>query len=159
MMPQFNPYAPYPMQSGMPTTMPTQPVMPTQPGPYPTFQQPMLAAPQGQEFDWIRVNTLDDVKNVSVPPGKKAWIMLQNDPIFVVKAANDMGLATTQAFRFEPYNPQQAAPAQQQTAEYAPMSVIEQMQRRIDDLSEEMNALKGGAARGKSVKQPAATAE
>lgn len=156
MMAPFNPYAPYPMQNGMPTTMPTQPVMPTQPGPYPAFQQPMQPAPAVPEFDWIRVNTLDDVKNITVQPGKKAWIMLQNDPIFVVKAANDMGLATTQAFKFEPYNPQQGV---QQTAEYAPMSLIEQMQRRIDDLSDELNALKGGAARGKSVKQPAATAD
>lgn len=153
MMPQFNPYVQYPMQPGMPTTMPTQPVMPTQPGPYPAFQPPVPSAQPGQEFDWIRVNTIDDVKNVSVPPGKKAWIMLQNDPIFVVKSANDMGLATTQAFRFEPYNPQQAAAAP--VAEYAPLSAVQNLQQRIDDLTAELNTLKGGASRGKPIKQPA----
>lgn len=154
MMPQFNPYMPYPAPTGVPTAMPTQPVMPTQPGPYPAFQQPMQSAvPQGQDFDWIRVNTMEDVKNVTVAPGKKAWIMLQNDPVFVVKSANDMGLATTQAFKFEPYNPQQAAAAP--AAEYAPMSAVQNLQQRIDDLTTELNALKGGAARGKPVKQPA----
>lgn len=153
-MPQFNPYMPYPMTPGMQAQMPTQPVMPTQMPPYPQFQQPQQPV---QEFDWIRVNTLEDVKNVSVAPGKKAWIMLQNDPIFVVKSANDMGLATTQAFRFEPYNPQQQA-AQAPAAEYAPLSAVQQLQARIDELTTELNTLKGGTARGKSVKQPAGTA-
>lgn len=156
MMPQFNPYAPYPMAPGMQAQMqaqmPTQPVIPTQMPPYPQFTQ----VQPSQEFDWIRVNTLEDVKNVSVAPGKKAWIMLQNDPVFVVKSANDMGLATTQAFKFEPYNPQQepAAP----TAEYAPLSAVQQLQARIDELTTELNTLKGGNARGKSVKQPTGSA-
>lgn len=157
MMPQFNPYMPYPMAPGMQAQMqaqmPTQPVMPTQMPPYPQFTQ----VQQGQEFDWIRVNTLEDVKNVSVAPGKKAWIMLQNDPVFVVKSANDMGLATTQAFKFEPYDPQQQA-AQAPAAEYAPLSVVQQLQARIDELTAELNAMKGGVTRGKPVKQSAGTA-
>lgn len=146
------PMMPYPGAFGMPSQMPTQPVMPTQASPYNPYM-PQAAQPvKAPEFDWIRVNSMDDVKNVSVPPGQKAWIMLQNDPIFVVKSANDMGLATTQAFKFEPYNPQQQqAPA----AEYAPMSVVQQLQQQIETLSSELNALKGGITRGKPVKQSA----
>lgn len=103
MMPQV-PMMPYPGTFGMQSPMPTQPVMPTQASPYNPYM-PQAAQPvKAPEFDWIRVNSMDDAKNVSVPPGQKAWIMLQNDPIFVVKSANDMGLATTQAFKFEPYN-------------------------------------------------------
>ena len=75
--------------------------------------QPMNLSPQYQNapqrqnmtnnsnVDWIRVNTMDDVANITVQPGKQAWIMLQNEPIFVVKSADAMGLATTDAFRFE----------------------------------------------------------
>lgn len=146
------PMMPYPGAFGMPSQMPTQPVMPTQPSMYNPYAPQPVQPVKSAEFDWIRVNSMDDVKNVSVPPGQKAWIMLQNDPIFVVKSANDMGLATTQAFKFEPYNPQQQqAPA----AEYAPMSVVQQLQQQIETLSSELNALKGGMTRGKPVKQSA----
>lgn len=143
----FNPMAPYMQQTGLPS-----PQMPgfqmQQPGQmFPPYQQQMLPIKQ-QAFDWIRVNTLDDVKNVSVQPGGKAWIMLQNDPVFVVKTADAMGLATTQAFRFEPYNPEEA-----QAEQYAPLGLVQQVQAQIQQLSDEINALRGGVTRGKSVKQ------
>lgn len=62
--------------------------------------QQQMAAPQSN-MDWIRVNTMDDVANVTVQPNTKAWIMLANDPVFVVKSADGMGITTTDAFRFE----------------------------------------------------------
>lgn len=110
-------------------------------------QVPAQQQPQ-QQFDWIRVNTLEDVKNVSVQPGGKAWIMLQNDPVFVVKTADAMGLATTQAFKFEPYNPQQAP-----VTEYAPLAVVQQLEQQIQVMAEELNSMKGVGTRGKSSKQ------
>lgn len=158
-----NPMSPYPGSFG-PSMIPTQPVMPTSvPGPgFNPYVPGNFPAPQPStqpaEFDWIRVNNLDDVRNVTVPPNGKAWIMLQNDPIFVVKTADAMGLATTQAFRFEPYNP--PAPQTQQTSaqgEFAPLSVVQQMQARLDQLTTELDTLKGGTQNGKPVKQSVST--
>lgn len=57
-------------------------------------------APQSN-MEWIRVNTMDDVANITVQPNTKAWIMLANEPVFVVKYADGMGITTTDAFRFE----------------------------------------------------------
>lgn len=52
-------------------------------------------------MDWIRVNSMEDVERVTVQPNSKAWIMLANEPIFVLKTADGMGLTTTDAYRFE----------------------------------------------------------
>lgn len=57
-------------------------------------------APQSN-MDWLRVNTMDDVANITVQPNTKAWIMLASEPVFVVKCADSMGITTTDAFRFE----------------------------------------------------------
>lgn len=56
---------------------------------------------QHSNMDWIRVNTMEDVERVTVQPNSKAWIMLANEPIFVLKTADGMGLTTTDAYRFE----------------------------------------------------------
>lgn len=52
-------------------------------------------------MDWIRVSTMEDVERVTVQPNSKAWIMLANEPVFVLKTADGMGLTTTDAYRFE----------------------------------------------------------
>lgn len=52
-------------------------------------------------IDWIRVNSMEDVGNITVQPNTKAWIMLSSEPIFVLKSADGMGLTTTDAYRFE----------------------------------------------------------
>lgn len=101
--------------------------------------------PQTQPFDWIRVNTLDDIKSVTVNPGEKAWIMLKNDPIFAVKIADSMGMANTEYFKFEPYDP---------SSEQSKKPVIYATIDDINELRSEIEALKGANNRAKSVKQP-----
>lgn len=139
-----NPYMPY--------NPPVNPytAMQNQQGNYPKMMinQPAQApSPATSNLDWIRVNNMADIQNVSVQPGQKAWIMLTNEPVFVVKAANDMGLTSTQAFRFEPY-----------TEEPKP-AVAYATKEEIEALRNEINALKGVIANGKSVKQPVPAAE
>lgn len=142
MYPMFNPYGqqmggfqnPGQQYTGYPAPTP----LPTQP------QQ----APQ-QAFEWIRVNTIDDIKNVSVAPNGQAWIMLQNDPIFAVKSADAMGLASTKLFKFEPYTPDvQKEPERQ----YVTMEMYQQMQEQIKAMSAELTAIKGGKENGKPSK-------
>lgn len=101
--------------------------------------------PQTQPFDWIRVNTLDDIKSVTVNPGEKAWIMLKNEPIFAVKIADSMGMTNTEYFKFEPYDP---------SSEQSKNPVIYATIDDINELRSEIEALKGANNRVKSVKQP-----
>lgn len=51
--------------------------------------------------DWIQVATAQQVEQVSVQPGGKAWVMVQNAPIFALRVADNMGLVTTDYYRFE----------------------------------------------------------
>lgn len=69
----------------------------------PTMQNAPQQSLNGSQsnMDWIRVNTMEDVERVTVQPNGKAWIMLANEPIFVLKTADGMGLTTTDAYRFE----------------------------------------------------------
>lgn len=136
-MPYANPYNPYMamqnQQGNFPKTMPNQ-----------TAQAP---SPATSNVDWIRVNSMADIQNVSVQPGQKAWIMLTNEPVFAVKTANDMGLTSTQAFRFEPYT------------EELKVSVAYATKEDFEMLKNEIEALKGVKSNGKSAKQSVPDAE
>lgn len=101
----YNPYT-----IGIPPQMPSNPQF-NQVG-YnfiPQPQQMQQNAPQAN-LDWIRVNGVNDVQNVTVQPGQKAWIMLANEPVFALKSADNMGITTTDFYRFERYNPEQPKP-------------------------------------------------
>lgn len=67
----------------------------------PQQAQSVPQSTQHSNMDWIRVNTMEDVERVTVQPNSKAWIMLANEPVFVLKTADGMGLTTTDAYRFE----------------------------------------------------------
>ena len=42
---------------------------------------------------------------MSVQPGGKAWIMIQNEPMFALRSADNMGLVTTDYYRFSKVDP------------------------------------------------------
>lgn len=85
-------------------------------------------APQGPQNGpgWIMAQTVKQVEQVSVQPGQKAWIMVQNEPVFALRTADNMGLITTDYYRFERFDPS-AAPS-----EPAPAYVtVEQLEERL----------------------------
>lgn len=59
--------------------------------------------------DWIMAPSIKQVEQVSVQPGQKAWIMVQNAPVFALRTADNMGLVTTDYYRFEKFNPGDSA--------------------------------------------------
>lgn len=105
----MNPYA-YPnMQQLMNAAGLTQ-----QPMQQPVQQPANVQQPAQQSFDWIPVPNVKAVENVNVQPGGKAWVMVQNEPIFALRTADQMGLVTTSYYRFEKIDPaalNTAAPA------------------------------------------------
>lgn len=84
------------------------------------FGQPMpqpTPAPAVQQTgpDWVPVTDIKQVEQVQVAPGGKAWVMLQNEPIFALRVADQMGLVTTSYYRFEKIDPAaMSAPATSQ---------------------------------------------
>ena len=96
----FN-YPYYPMQYGMPQ----EPQKPAQSGP-----------------DWIQVSSVQQVEQVPVQPDAKAWVMVQNEPVFALRSADQVGLITTSYYRFEKYNPTESKP----TPEYVTRAEFEQ---------------------------------
>lgn len=68
-----------------------------------------LARPQ-TNMDWIMVQNINQVEQISVQPGQKAWIMVQNEPVFALRVADNMGLVSTDYYKFEKYNMQATAP-------------------------------------------------
>lgn len=90
--------------------------------PNPGLQRPIprpgyTDQPQGQNGQqagpgWVFVPRVDDIVNVTVQPGGKAWIMAQDQPVFAVRSADQLGVTQTDYYRFEKYSPTAAKAAQ-----------------------------------------------
>lgn len=114
----------------------------------PSMQVPMMQqnAPQGPQNGpgWIMAQSVKQVEQVSVQPGQKAWIMVQNEPVFALRTADNMGLITTDYYRFEKFDPS-AAPV-----EPAPAYVtVEQLEERLSAFADSLKptrAKKGESA-------------
>lgn len=71
-----------------------------------TMSQPATPAKSAQSGpDWIQVPTLKHVEQIQVQPGGKAWVMVQNEPVFALRTADNMGLVTTDYYKFEKIDP------------------------------------------------------
>lgn len=110
----FSPFNPY----GFPSVFNQQPNV-MQPNTQPNVMQ---RPPQQSGPDWIMANTMQQVEQVQVAPGGKAWVMVQNEPVFALRTADNMGLVTTDYYRFEKIDPATAAPA----TEYVTRAEFEQ---------------------------------
>lgn len=103
-MPGINPYSPY----GYAPQFGAQSFMPGLQSPYMSQPSaPLTSAPQPAQsnLEWIPVPNIKQVEQVSVQPGAKAWVMVQNEPIFALRSADNMGLVTTDYYRFEKIDP------------------------------------------------------
>ena len=76
------------------------------------FNQPQAVQTQQNGPDWVMAPSVKQVEQVSIQPGQKAWVMVQNAPVFALRTADNMGLVTTEYFKFEKFNPgDEAEPA------------------------------------------------
>jgi len=98
---------------------------------YPYNSQPTYAQNTRSNFEWIMVPTVNQVENVGVQPGQKAWIMVQNEPIFALRTADQMGLVQTDYYKFEKWVPT----AESARSEYVTKDQMEQaIQNAIREL-------------------------
>lgn len=114
----------------------------------PGMQTPMQQqnAPQVSQIGpgWVMAQTIKQVEQVSVQPGQKAWIMVQNEPVFALRTADNMGLITTDYYRFEKIDP--SAARIESAAAYV---TAEQLEERLTAFAESLKparARKGEAA-------------
>lgn len=101
-----------------------------------TVQQPQYTQQQAQSqqsnMDWLMVADVKSVESVSVQPGQKAWVMAQNEPVFALKTANQLGLVTTEYYKFERYDPNtQPTAAVIQPGDYVTRKEFEEYTQRI----------------------------
>ena len=104
----FNPYMP-PMPA---MNQYGQPFQPGQQMPQmPTVQSPqtMQAGAQVQQEPpaFLQVASAKDFGSVTVQPGKRAFIMAQNEPFLAFKAADLMGMVQTTIYHIEPVSEDQ----------------------------------------------------
>lgn len=89
----------------------------TNPGPQRPIPRPgytdQTQGQNGQQAGpgWVFVPRVDDIVNVTVQPGGKAWIMAQDQPVFAVRSADQLGVTQTDYYRFEKYSPTAAKAA------------------------------------------------
>lgn len=89
---------------------------------------------------WIVVPTVQQIEQVSVQPNGKAWIMAQNEAIFALRSADQMGLVTTDYYRFEKINPEQMQQSGQYVTKEEMNAAIEAaVQKAMGGISNESN--------------------
>lgn len=99
----FNPY-----MTGMPQPQQMQYMQQLQ-----QMQRPQQMQQPQSNMEWIPVQTVQQVEQVQVNAGCKAWIMVQNKPIFALRTADNMGLVTTDYYEFKKINPNQQQPQEE----------------------------------------------
>lgn len=98
-------YSPFGYNPYTPNYNPYSPQMPFNQSPNQMMQSQPAQTTQSTGPDWIMASTVKQVEQIGVQPGQKAWIMVQNEPVFALRAADNMGLVTTDYYRFEKIEP------------------------------------------------------
>lgn len=129
-----NPYNPFPMnQPFMSPQFPTSgasamPMQQQQPAP-----QTMHSGP-----DWLQVPNVKQVEQISVTPGGKAWIMVQNEPVFALRTADQMGLVSTTYYKFQKYEPGE------QSEDYITRNEFDKFAKNVQSVLQNLVAKKEG---------------
>lgn len=129
-----NPYNPFSMnQPFMAPQFPaagasTMPMQQQQPAP-----QTMQSGP-----DWVTVPNVKQVEQISVTPGGKAWVMVQNEPVFALRAADQMGLVSTTYYKFQKYEPGE------QSEDYITRNEFDKFVKNVQSVLQNLGAVKEG---------------
>lgn len=59
-----------------------------------------------QNVTWIQVNGINGAKEHIVQPNQTAWLMDNNDSVFFVKSADNLGVTTLKCYKFFEIDPQ-----------------------------------------------------
>lgn len=127
-----NPYNPFQMN---------QPFMTPQFAPAGTNTMPMQQqqpAPQTMQSgpDWVQVPNIKQVEQISVTPGGRAWIMVQNEPVIALRVADQMGLVSTTYYKkYEPG---------EQGDDYITRNEFDKFVKNVQNVLQNLGAVKEG---------------
>lgn len=100
-------------------------------------QQMNNQMPAQQNVNWIPVSGYQGAKDHIVQPNTTAWMMDNNEPVFYVKSADNLGTTTFKAYRFEeiaePGQPMQTP--QIDMSKYVQRDEFESLKEQIDKLT------------------------
>lgn len=100
-------------------------------------QQMNNQMPAQQNVNWIPVSGYQGAKDHIVQPNTTAWMMDNNEPVFYVKSADNLGTTTFKAYRFEEIaEPGQTVSTPQiDMSKYVQRDEFESLKAQIDKLS------------------------
>lgn len=108
-------------------------------------RQVHVAAPAtGNNFDFIRVNSYDEIREFFVPANSGAWFMFQEDPIIAYKFANEMGVPDTKYFKFFEFDPKEEIKqsAENASAQFASAEYVKSLEDQIGAIRAELENIR-----------------
>lgn len=99
--------------------------------------QAPIQQPTTQNVNWIPVSGYQGAKDHIVQPNTTAWMMDNNEPVFYVKSADNLGTTTFKAYRFEEIaEPGQTVSTPQiDMSKYVQRDEFESLKEQIDKLT------------------------
>ena len=99
---------------------------------------------QSDGFDFIRVNSVDDIKGFYVPAYGHAWFMFQDEPIMAYKFANEMGIAETKFFKFFEFEPSSEDKQEQSdvNGSFASKEYVKTLEEQIAKIKSDLEEMK-----------------
>lgn len=85
-----------------------------------------------QNVTWIQVNGINGAKEHIVQPNQTAWLMDNNDSVFFVKSADNLGVTTLKCYKFFEIDTKNIN--SNQTNDYVSMKDFNELQNRIIQL-------------------------
>lgn len=85
-----------------------------------------------QNVTWIQVNGIAGAKEHIVQPNQTAWLMDNNDSVFFVKSADNLGVTSLKCYKFFEIDPQTTQTTQDN--DYVSMKDFNALQSRISQL-------------------------
>lgn len=87
-----------------------------------------------QNVTWIQVNGISGAKEHIVQPNQTAWLMDNNDSVFFVKSADNLGVTNLKCYKFFEINPNENAKEETQNNNYVSIETFNELQNRFNNL-------------------------
>lgn len=89
---------------------------------------------QQQNVTWIQVNGITGAKEHIVQPNQTAWLMDNNDSVFFVKSADNLGVTTLKCYKFFEINVNEKEEVKNNN--YVSIEAFNDLQNRFNNLEQ-----------------------
>lgn len=89
-------------------------------------------------LDIVTVQTIQQVEQIQINPCQRRLVMVQNEPVVAMRTADNMGIATTEYYRLEKFNPTDTI----QRPSENDYITKEQLEARLSEMFEQLTTMK-----------------